>query len=51
MKITRILLAHIRELVDRGMTPINMARAMAISLEEVNKLIILSRKRHSVLHN
>ena len=51
MKVTRILLAHIRELVERGVTPNNMARALAISLEEVNKLIILSRKRYSILHD
>lgn len=43
MTITRMLLAQIRELLERGMKPLAIAQSMAMNLDEVDKLIYLVR--------
>ena len=44
MTITRMVLAQVRELMGRGMTPLAIAQSMAMRLDDVNELIYLVRQ-------
>jgi hypothetical protein len=39
MKVTTAVLAQVRELVGRGMTPLNIARSMATNVDEIRLII------------
>lgn len=43
MVITRMILAQVRELMGRGMTPLAIAQSMAMKVADIDKLIYIVR--------
>jgi hypothetical protein len=39
MKVTAAVIAQVRELVGRGMSPLNIARSMATNVDEIRLII------------